>query len=792
MIWALLEITLPLCLTFLFGLCAGWLLWRWRRTIISSQEWDSQSGESDIQLLTAQHEEVKTERDTMAASVTSLEQKIETQKIEISALEKTADKLSEELESKDQNGIDALDFATQTASTLPLQMNTDDKAEDTQLITDLQNKLKAAETSTREAEEKVHAAELRDTQLTQQNDDLQQKLKQAESATEERDSAIDKVQQLEAQLLESDTTQAKVDELEVRLQQTQSELETIQSKASADAADNARNKDLLAEQATQLETAQQTADELSKTKSAVVSARENNNKLRIKLERLESDLATANTEVSTSASDNADLKRKLAEQESLLQQADITASELAKSKSALSSGEELTGDLRNKVIRLEAELKSARDVAAANEQDKQKIQELTEEVQKGSRLTAELARANATVANREAANGNLRTTVSQLEAELVNARRNSSDADATRSKVQVLQQQLQQANAGATELSRAKANIERLNEQLKAAQTQSQKFSAKPESRLELRDLQTKFAEVTAQLNREKSRSESLESRLKHSSEDSKAPVTSISVGQVARLKSEIENRDDQIAALNKKLKNKATKNKALKNKKKNAWQKGETKLGTPGCDHKDDLSKISGIGPKIEKVLNRLGIKSWEQLAALKAADVKKVDEALTDFSGRIQRDEWVKQAKMIMRNGHQPLDVKPNPKKPAKTKSSTTPKAAKKPKKTAKAKPKKHAWQKGKTRFGTPGSLHRDDLKVINGIGPVIEQALNRRGIRSWEQLAILKASDIKVIDEKLDFPGRIKREQWVQQAKALIKQFPKQKERPTRREFLNQVAS
>ena len=229
-----------------------------------------------------------------------------------------------------------------------------------------------------------------------------------------------------------------------------------------------------------------------------------------------------------------------------------------------------------------------------------------------------------------------------------------------------------------------------------------------------------------------------------------------------------------------KKAKTRKNKPKTVKAKsRKNDWQKGKTKLGTPGSNHKDDLTAINGIGPKIEKVLNRLGIKSWEQIATLKVAEVKQVDEALVDFSGRIKRDEWVTQAKAIMRNGHQPLNAK------AKRSKSGT----KKPKKN---KSRKAAWQSGKTKFGTPGSKHKDDLKVINGVGPVIERALNRFGIKSWEQLAALKVKEVKAIDEALNFPGRIQREQWVQQAKALVRQFPDNKDRPTRRTFLNQAAA
>jgi len=47
MIWALLEITLPLCLAFIFGLGAGWLFWRWRRRSISLAEWNKHKNDND-------------------------------------------------------------------------------------------------------------------------------------------------------------------------------------------------------------------------------------------------------------------------------------------------------------------------------------------------------------------------------------------------------------------------------------------------------------------------------------------------------------------------------------------------------------------------------------------------------------------------------------------------------------------------------------------------------------------------------------------------------------------------
>lgn len=59
-----------------------------------------------------------------------------------------------------------------------------------------------------------------------------------------------------------------------------------------------------------------------------------------------------------------------------------------------------------------------------------------------------------------------------------------------------------------------------------------------------------------------------------------------------------------------------------------------------------DDLKKIKGIGPKFEGDLNKKGIYYFRQIAAWKAKDIEMVDKLIDSFPGRIQRDEWVKQA--------------------------------------------------------------------------------------------------------------------------------------------------
>ncbi len=61
-----------------------------------------------------------------------------------------------------------------------------------------------------------------------------------------------------------------------------------------------------------------------------------------------------------------------------------------------------------------------------------------------------------------------------------------------------------------------------------------------------------------------------------------------------------------------------------------------------------DDLKKISGVGPVLEEKLNSMGIFHYRQIAAFTPEDIAAVDDALK-FKGRIERDDWLAQAKKL-----------------------------------------------------------------------------------------------------------------------------------------------
>ncbi|WP_290890792.1 hypothetical protein [Hoeflea sp.] len=65
-----------------------------------------------------------------------------------------------------------------------------------------------------------------------------------------------------------------------------------------------------------------------------------------------------------------------------------------------------------------------------------------------------------------------------------------------------------------------------------------------------------------------------------------------------------------------------------------------------------DDLKLISGVGPKLEQVLNGLGVWTFAQIAAWQPEEVAWVDDYL-QFSGRIDRDDWIAQAIELAKGG-------------------------------------------------------------------------------------------------------------------------------------------
>ncbi len=71
----------------------------------------------------------------------------------------------------------------------------------------------------------------------------------------------------------------------------------------------------------------------------------------------------------------------------------------------------------------------------------------------------------------------------------------------------------------------------------------------------------------------------------------------------------------------------------------------------------------------------------------------------------------------------------------------------------------------------FGKADASQKDDLKLISGVGPFIEQKLNSIGIYTFDQISKFTIEDIETVTELIQFfPGRIERDNWTAQAEEL----------------------
>lgn len=177
------------------------------------------------------------------------------------------------------------------------------------------------------------------------------------------------------------------------------------------------------------------------------------------------------------------------------------------------------------------------------------------------------------------------------------------------------------------------------------------------------------------------------------------------------------------------------------------------TAIGIPAAvGAADDLLIIKGIGPKLNGVLNSLGITRFDQIANWTAGDVDKVDDHLGEFKDRIGREEWIPQAKLLAAGNHSEWERI----------YGTVKKVA------------VGAGAVALTAIGIPAAVgDADDLLQIKGIGPKLNRLLISLGVTRFDQIAAWGAAEIDKVDDHLgNFKNRITRDSWVEQAGLLAK--------------------
>ena len=163
----------------------------------------------------------------------------------------------------------------------------------------------------------------------------------------------------------------------------------------------------------------------------------------------------------------------------------------------------------------------------------------------------------------------------------------------------------------------------------------------------------------------------------------------------------------------------------------------------------KDDLQVIKGIGPFLEEKLNALGITTYRQIANMDSELEEQVNEAIEFFPGRVKRDQWVTQAKILLGE-----DVKLDEKALKQTEELQ-----------------RVAAKADSIDFATLGvatAADKDDLQTIKGIGPFIEEKLYALGIYTFSQISKMTPEIEEEVNVAIEFfPGRVKRDEWARQA-------------------------
>ena len=219
----------------------------------------------------------------------------------------------------------------------------------------------------------------------------------------------------------------------------------------------------------------------------------------------------------------------------------------------------------------------------------------------------------------------------------------------------------------------------------------------------------------------------------------------------------------------------------------------------------RDPLQRIAGINAEVERLLNVQGVTRFSQIASWSPSDISRFDRLL-GFEGRIARENWIEQANILSKGGEtayardlarragealRPAKLadaiqsaaaaaQSPPVVPAAAAAVAAAVQSAQSTVTAAAEPVRSELSalrsvRSEAYRGTDaGAPHAgrapDDLKRIRGVGVLIEKKLNGLGVTRYEQIANWTAADIERFSDKLDFKGRIERENWVEQARIL----------------------
>ena len=268
--------------------------------------------------------------------------------------------------------------------------------------------------------------------------------------------------------------------------------------------------------------------------------------------------------------------------------------------------------------------------------------------------------------------GTLRSELSKSEAETKKLERvrNNERTEANK-QLNLLKEEVENAdskfNTNNSDLAKKLQNLEELNKLNKSTQDECVKRNIELNEKLknvelecnkQLKDSNHKWEDKVRDLTGKNDSSSEVET-LRAALVKAEGDVEALKI-EVETVKTSISEPVREIGKVDRKHKRRVKGMRKEKKVKRHDHQdeESETTVSNPvttvskstGISHsaKDNLQLIKGIGKVLEKVLNDLGIYRFEQISSWTKEEVIKVDEPIS-FPGRIEREEWIKQAKQL-----------------------------------------------------------------------------------------------------------------------------------------------
>lgn len=346
--------------------------------------------------------------------------------------------------------------------------------------------------------------------------------------------------------------------------------------------------------------------------------------------------------------------------------------QLKAAQSELHRTRQATASLEKSTVRLtqaEAELKQMRRRISALESENRMMEQMQTAIGTRDAELVKLKRENDRFRILEASIQDRQNDINKLQAEINSLSRleqTVTDKEQEIKKLKPLVQQLRNRDSKIAELNAELSTLQKTNVAAQSMDVDLTRLQSEVRSLTNERDLGLQRVRELSTIEQELEQRETLIKHLKADASDIRINTRELDMlrTRLEKFELELSHKNETIEDLKQMLKGSRQQDRTssapvlakgpsvVKTHTARARSKASTVENPPARHQKplftaarrnDDLKKIHGIGPVMEKTLNQLGINSYAQIAQFSANDISRVTAAIDTFPGRVERDDWV-----------------------------------------------------------------------------------------------------------------------------------------------------